>query len=287
MTDKLLEIMDKGEIPWRRPWGGPDSQVMPMNLKSKKFYNGANRLLLMCAPFRSNRWLTFKQAKELGGSVKKGEKSWPCVFWKFLGQVDDKGKPVLNDRGQQKQIPMLRSYRVFNLDQTEGVKAPPVEEVETIEFEPISRCEVVVRTMPHRPRLEHGPGGAYYQSSTDSINMPDRDTFETEELYYSVLFHEMIHSTGHPTRLKRPLGNVFGSDAYAREELIAELGASFVCGDCRIEQRTVENSAAYLQNWSSRFKKDKKLFVTAAGKAAKAADWILGRHEQTAAAKAA
>lgn len=277
VTDKLLELLEGGTIPWKKGWQSEYQGGPPISWNTKKQYRGSNYFLLRCAPYSSNGWVTFKQAKAMGGNIRKGSKAWPCVFWKFIQGKDKDGKVVIGENGKPKQIPMLKSYSIFNLEQTEGIEIPKAPDWKPLDFEPISRCENVLAAMPNRPQIKHGGSRACYSSSEDLVKMPERETFTGEEEYYETLFHELVHSTGHKARLNRPLGNGFGTPAYAREELIAEIGASLLCGYCHIEQATIENSAAYLQGWMEALKKDKKLFVTAAGKAQKAADFVLNR----------
>jgi len=205
MTDKLLEIMEQGEIPWKKSWQGIYQGGPPMSWSSKKVYRGCNFMLLRCAPYSCNKWVTYKQAKAMGGNVRRGEKSWPCVFWKFLDKKDDKGKIVLDRRGNPENIPMLKSYSVFNLEQCDGIEIPKAESFELLDFTPIARCEVTVAAMPEKPTIKHRGSRACFCSATDELDMPEKETFASEEEYYGTLFHELVHSTGHEKRLKRPL----------------------------------------------------------------------------------
>ena len=175
------------------------------------------------------------------------------------------------------------AIRVFNVDQCEDVDAPAIELPEN-EFRPIDRCVSVVEEMPKRPEIRHGESRAYYRPSADLVNMPVPESFESAEGYYSTLFHELTHSTGHRSRLNREEireSHGFGSTCYSREELVAEFGAAFLDGYCGIESATIENSAAYISGWLGRLRKDPKLIVQAASKAQRAADFILGRERET------
>ena len=271
VTDRIIDLLTAGTIPWRKPWHA--DQLMPHNAVSGKAYRGINVFMLGCTAFRSPYWLTFNQARKLGGSVCKGEKSTPVVFWKWL---EDE-----NDDGTSTRRPLLRYYRVFNVAQCDlpADKIPATPDVPTHEFTPIAACEAVVNEMPSPPAVQHDANAAFYRPSTDSVHMPPAERFEQREEYYSTLFHELTHATGHKSRLNR--GGItatagFGSPTYSREELVAEMGAAFLCGHCRIEQATLDNSAAYIDSWISRLRGDARLVVTAAAAAQKAADFILG-----------
>ena len=271
ITDRILELLEQGIVPWRKPWkGGGEAK----NLISQKGYRGVNRFLLNVANYASPFWLTFKQAQKVGGHIKKGEKSTPVVFWKLLEKENPK-------TGEQKNIPVLRYYRVFNLEQTRGIKAPEEEGMDAQPFTPIQRCEQLVAVMPSPPRIQHKRQAAFYNSALDLVNLPKPESFESAEEYYSTLFHELTHATGHKSRLNRPsLVEVskFADPSYAREELVAEMGSSFLCGRTGIETATLDNSAAYINNWLKRLRNDSRLVVQAAAQAQKAADYIRGVH---------
>lgn len=284
ITEKLIELMEAGTCVWHKPWNSKNAGGPPTNSVSKKVYRGANYMLLSASPYSCNQWVTFKQAQELGGSVRKGEKSWPVVFWKFLTQKDENGAPVYDSNGKEKKIPMLRHFSVFNLEQCDGIEIPKAKEQKDLDFEPISRCEVVVAGMPNRPAIKHGLGQAFYRPSTDEVVMPEKQEFKGEEEYYSTLFHELVHSTANSKRVGRKLGKGFQSKEYAREELVAEIGAAMLCGECGIEKPILENSAAYLSTWIQRLKNDKRLFVLAASQSEKASNYILDREKAVAVA---
>jgi antirestriction protein ArdC len=250
---------------------------MPRNLISQKEYRGVNVFLLHAMSYQSAFWLTFNQAKELGGSVKRGEKACPVVFWKWLDAEEN---------GQAKRIPFLRYYSVFNLAQCEGIPEDKIPALSGAKREhcSIAEAERVVASMPKCPAIKTGLDRAYYSPSGDFVGMPSPEQFRTAEDYYSVLFHELTHSTGHDSRLNRKgvtgaegEWSAFGSTPYAKEELVAEMGAAFLCGQVGIVERTLDNSAAYVASWLQRLKDDRRLVVHAAAQAQKAADFILGK----------
>jgi antirestriction protein ArdC len=266
ITQQILAELEKGEIPWRKPW----RTLPPVNLISKKPYRGINVFLLALQGCGSQYWLTFNQAKQLGGNVRRGEHGTKIVFWKF----DSYETETADGETEERKSAMLRYYTVFNLEQTEGLKAlltlPPAS--------PIESAEEIAKGMPNPPAFEQDAQAAYIPSR-DVVTMPSRTAFIGQAEYYSTLFHELVHSTGHAKRLAREgfdTPQKFGSDSYSREELIAEMGSAMLCGVAGIEQNTVGNSAAYLRGWISRLRGDSRLVVSAASAAQKAADYIRG-----------
>lgn len=268
--------MDKGVIPWRRPWSAESG--MPINIRGTG-YRGINVWLLASLGYESPTFLTFKQARAAGGSVRKGEKGCPVVFWKQLN-IEDKAT------GEARRIPMLRGYTVFNVAQCDGVEDPAASDLTPKRsINPIESAEKIAANYSGAPNISHGGGRAFYNPATDSVTLPERDSFDESEFYYATMFHEYAHSTGHRNRLARDgVTNhaSFGDHRYAREELVAEFTSSYLCGVAGIEKReTIENSAAYLQGWRAAIKRDPKALVTAAAQAQRAADWIQGtRYEK-------
>lgn len=268
ITERIINLMQQGTVPWHKPWHIQTG--MPRNLVSKKPYRGINTFLLMSMGFESPNWLTYRQAVQLGGNVKKGEKSCPVVFWKPLQVTDE-------ESGEIEKIPFLRLYHVFHESQCEGLKNVPAADESAFV---VTEAAEIVANMPQVPVIKHGMTQAYYAPRQDIVGMPDTRRFKTEDGYHATLFHELVHSTGHEKRLKRQSimeRNGFGTDPYAKEELIAELGSAFLCGQAGIVERTAESSAAYIQNWLERLSNDKTLIVYAAAQAQKAADFILCR----------
>jgi antirestriction protein ArdC len=266
ITERIVTLLEQGTVPWHKPWKVKTG--LPRNLVSKKPYRGINVFLLMAMSYESPHWLTFRQAIQLGGNVKKGEKSCPVVFWKQM-QVEDK------ESGEPQKAPLLRLYHVFNAAQCEGLKDAP----EGIPM-PVTKPAEIVAKMPQPPIVKHGMAQAFYSPTDDCVGMPEPERFESEASYFAALFHELVHATGHEKRLKRASiaeRNGYGSDPYCKEELIAELGSAFLCGYADIVDRTIDNSAAYLEGWLKQFQNDRTLIVYAAAQAQKAADFILGR----------
>jgi antirestriction protein ArdC len=283
ITDRIMRKLEEGTVPWRRPWNADAG--LPKNMVSRKEYRGINVFLTGSQGYESPYWLTFKQAKVLGGSVREGEKGTPIVY------CDTFKKEVVGKDGElaEKQMSFLRYYTVFNMAQVDGVEAPASETVERA-FNPIMECERIVSDMPFPPALRTGNGRAFYRSSEDAVYMPRAELFLSDEEYYSTLFHELVHSTGHETRLnRRPSTDrrSFGDEAYSKEELVAEMGASFLCATSGIENATLDNSAAYIQGWLKALRDDKKMVILAAAAAQKASDYILNSVPAVAMAQAA
>lgn len=275
VTNKIVEALEKGVIPWQKPWNG--RQHAPRSASTGKPYRGVNAFLLALQAnamgYDSPYWLTYKQAQSLGGNVRKGEKSTLVVFYKTWETKD-------KDTGEDVKIPVLRYFNVFHASQCDGLpeKFYVVPDADGHEFTPIQNCENVVAGYADPPAIEHGGTSAFYKPSADTVRMPVAEKFQNSEAYYTTLFHELAHSTGHCSRLDRKgIANVaaFGSESHGREELIAEMGAAFLCGHCGIES-TMQNSASYVQGWLKAIKQDSRLVVQSAGAAQKAADWILG-----------
>jgi antirestriction protein ArdC len=272
ITEQVLQKLENGVIPWHRPWTGTG---YPKNLISKKEYRGINVFLLSCQGYANPFWLSFKQVKELKGSVRKGEKSTMVVFWKRIN-IEKK-----DDEITEKTIPFLRYYRVFNALQCDGLeeKIPAIES--NRDFQPIDACEKTIEGMQNKPDIYYREDRAYYSPTEDYVNMPKKESFDKPEFFYSVLFHELGHSTGHEKRCARKAFHEwapFGSESYSKEELVAEMTAAFLCGIHKIEQQTIDNSTAYIKAWLCKLKDDPKMVVLAAAQAQKASDYILNKY---------
>jgi antirestriction protein ArdC len=275
VTEQFIKKLEAGVVPWQRPWN--IATGIPKNLISKKSYNGINVLMLSCNEFQSPWWVSFKQCDQLGGSIKKGEHGSMITFCKPMrGKVETENGDVVSEG---KRYLLLRYYRVWNVEQTEGLEEK-IPKVETIEFNPIERCEEVFNGMPLRPEVKYNGSRAYYDFRNDHIGMPSKELFHSPEEYYSTLFHEAVHSTGHQSRIGREFGKGFGTEVYSFEELIAEIGSAFLYAYCGIE-KTFDNSAAYLASWLKKLKEDSRMIIRAASASQKAYNFILNMKETT------
>lgn len=272
INQQILDKLEAGVVPWNKPWTGGSR---PMNIISKKAYNGINVWVLSFSEFSSPYWGTYQQWKGLGGCVAKGSKGTPVMFYKFLNSDDGDGVT--------RSIPLMRYYTVFNLEQVEGLPEDkiPGANVKPTEFEAIDACESVVASMPLRPEIKHLEQRAFYSPRLDYINMPKKETFKSSEGYYATLMHELAHSTGHSSRLARRdfESGGFGSEKYSKEELVAELASAYVCNHVGIDNMTIDNSASYIQSWLKALKNDKLMMIQASSAAQKAANWILNVKE--------
>ena len=260
IVDRLLEAMEQGIIPWKRPW------MMPTNAVSGKPYRGINKLVLSLSNFTDHRFVTFLQAKDLGGNVKQGEKGFPIIVWHF-----PTAQEIQNDPNAS---PWARSYTVFSVEQCEGLTKLPV--LPTVEHDSISEAQAIVDGWTGRPRVEFGGFRACYNTATDTVSMPEIGKFQSAEGYYDTFFHELVHSTGHIKRLDRK--SLVDRHQYAIEELVAEVGGAMLCSEAHINNTDlIDNNVAYLQSWLQALKNDKTMLVKAASAAAKASDMIMGR----------
>jgi antirestriction protein ArdC len=275
ITDRILALLAQGTVPWQQPW---DSALgMPRNLFSQHAYRGINLWLLTAMGFPSPFWATFRQVTAAGGSVRKGERGVPVVFWKvYDGPADP-------ETGKTAKRFVLRQYTVFNAAQLDGVALPAITVLPHAST-PLERCAQLVDAMPHRPAIAHGHPCACYRPATDTLHLPLPGCFASPEAYFATVFHELTHATGHRSRLNRwTMADVclFGDPRYAKEELVAEMGAAYLCGVCSIANLTLANSAAYLQSWMAVVRHDPTLLVHAAAQAQKAADYIQNLHPDT------
>ena len=270
VTDRIIELLEAGTIPWQKPW--TDAGV-PMNLMSKRPYRGINLWLLLSLNYERNLFLTWDQLKKIGGSVNQGQHGHIVVFWKNV-----KKQPEELDKEQNpKMIPMLRYYKVFNIDQCRDIPLGAIPQLVKDEFEPIEYCDSIIVNMSDCPVIKHKEQRAYYHVTEDYINMPKKKSFKSVEAYYSTLFHELVHSTGSEKRLARKSiteMNEFGSEQYSIEELIAELGAAYLCSLAGILNKEIQNTVAYIDGWLGKLKNDKRFIVQASGQAQRAVDLI-------------
>ena len=290
VTQKITELLKQGVVPWQKPW---DSHVgPPRNGASGRNYRGLNIFMLSYAGFESPWWFTPRQVNDLDGHIRKGERVSYVQFFKPWLPKGEPGEAPELDAGEaevsdhRRPVFIVRAYRVVNLDQCTGPGVDrfrdkhPVDRPESNDNDPIAGCEQIVADMPSPPAIRHGGNRACYWPAIDQISMPRRETFVSSEAYYSTAFHELTHSTGHSDRLNRKTlvaGAPFRSPTYTREELVAEMGAAFLCAEAGIGDPTIENSAAYLGGWLKYLSSDPKALLVAGAQAQKAADYVLGR----------
>lgn len=276
VTERITAQLEKGVVPWRKEWKTSGFSSLPFNHTTQKPYRGINVLLLLCSGFGDSRWLTYRQAQEIGAQVRKGEKGTHIVFW---SKFDVERIDAATGAAEERSVPFLRQYTVFNVEQIDGITAElPFDNT----FEPIPAAQALADSYLTRAGIElrHGGERAYYHPRLDYVAMPNHERFELPEAYYSTLFHELGHSTGHASRLDRKFdaGATFGSCDYSREELVAEFTAAFLCAAVGVSNERVElNHAAYIDGWLKALRDDKKLLVMAAQKAQRAADLVQGK----------
>lgn len=278
VTNRIIELLEAGTVPWQQPWS--DSGV-PMNLISKRPYRGINLWLLLSLNYQRNLFLTWDQLKKLGGSVNKDQHGHVVVFWKNVQKVQQDPE----SEAKSKTGPMLRYYKVFNIEQCRDIPKDFIPELIKEEVDPIMECEAIIQNMPDSPVIKYKENKAFYHIAEDYINMPKKKSFKSMEAYYSTFFHELVHSTGAEKRLgRKTLTEMaeFGSEPYSIEELIAELGAAYLNSFTGILDKGIENSVAYILGWLGKLRNDKRFIISASGKAQKAVDLILGRKDNEA-----
>ncbi len=275
ISDRIAAQLENGVRPWSRPWkseGAGYNFELPHNAATKKPYRGANVWFLIMIQqsrgYPTAQWLTFKGAQALGGNVMKGESATPVFFWK-MGTRKDAAT------GEDVKTFMLRQYFVFNVAQCENLKLPERKEVVRTEAERNAAADAMIEATG--AQIKFGGDRAYYSPTYDYVALPHRDQFHDADGYYGTAFHELGHWTGHEKRLNREFGKKFGDDAYAFEELVAELTAAYICGANGFASTDRDDHAAYIGSWLKRIKEDPKAFITAASKAQNAAELIMGK----------
>jgi antirestriction protein ArdC len=278
ITARIVAELEHGTRPWLKPWSTPQADRLPLlPLRANGTpYRGVNILLLWGAAFdggyRSNLWMTYRQAAERGAQVRKGEHGALVVY------ADRFTKTETGEQGEdvEREIPFMKGYTVFNVEQIEGLPAEltappaPIDDGRAIEL--IEEAEAFIGNTG--ATIRHGGSRAFYAPATDHIQMPPPQAFRDAESYTAIKGHELLHWTGSSTRLAREYGKRFGDKAYAFEELVAELGAAFLCADLGIAPEPREDHACYLAHWLKVLKDDKRAIFTAASHAQKAADYL-------------
>lgn len=273
-TNRILNQLEAGQIPWRKTWRAG----LPRSLTTKREYRGINVLVLGTAKGTSRYWVTYREALRLGGHVRKGEKASPVVYWKW--RTPEELKRLAEQTGRDDIAPCVPFVScVFNLDQVEGVARPE----DDIEHQPHNRLQVadgLLDVIPNKPEITHAlVAQPVYSPAGDRITLPHLSQFESADEYYATLFHELVHSTGHPRRLNR-FAETEGDrlERYSFEELVAEFGAAFLCGFAGIENAGTEAlQASYIEGWARVFRQDSRILIRAASAAQRAADYIRGK----------
>ncbi len=266
ITERIVSILEAGKASGSVTWSGQgEAGRIPYNLSTGKQYRGANVLSLwgsaLESGYASGAWLTFKQALDMGGHVRKGEKGTLGIYFDAFDKTeprDGDGEP------EKRRVAFAKAFTVFNLDQIDGIARPDAPEP----WDPIAKAEALI--VASGANVIEGGTRACYSSAQDVVRVPDRFRFQCRENFYLVTLHELTHWTGHGSRLARSLGNRFGSEAYAMEELVAELGSAFLCAETGVKGK-LEHHASYIDSWLAVLKKDKRAIVTAAAAAEKAA----------------
>jgi len=274
ITERVLKQMEQGVIPWHKTWRAG----LPKNTVSGKEYRGVNILVLGLADHASRYWLTYRQALQLGGHVRKGERSTPVIYWKWRTPEEIAKRAAAT--GNEEIAPCVPFVSaVFNLDQTEGVP-PPADDIQHHPEDRLKAADQMLDVMPDKPEIVHAvTANPVYSPGLDRVTLPHLSQFESADDYYSVLFHELVHSSGHPRRLNR-FAETEGDQAekYSFEELVAEFGAAFLCGFAGIENgKTHAQQASYIEAWARVFRQDSRILVRAASAAQRAADYIRGK----------
>lgn len=275
ITQTIIEQIDKGIIPWQRPWTGTADGAI--NYVTRRPYSLLNQMLLG----RPGEWLTWKQIKDRGGHLKKGSEGAMVVYSDSFVPKELRGKIDENGESEEKLIHLLKYYHVFNIEDTEGIESK-MEKIPVNILQPNEMAEEIITDYVTRENIkfnnQEASNRAFYSPNTDSVTVPQIGQFAFIEEYYSTCFHELTHSTMTAKRCNRQetRGVFFGDDKYAREELVAEIGAAFLVNHCQLDSdKAFKNSVAYLQSWRNTIAKDNRLIVTAAAKAERAAKYIL------------
>jgi len=279
VTNTIIEALEEGVRPWHKPWNAEHAAgkiTRPLRGNGQA-YNGINILMLWTIATARNYtapiWMTFKQAKELGGSVRKGEKGTTVVY---ANRFTVKETDTNTGEDIEKKIPFMKGYTVFNVEQIDELPAHFYAKAEAPKIDTSQRHKIAEDfAAATKADIGHGGNRAFYSVSKDHVQMPHFEFFEDPESYYGTLIHELTHWTKHPSRLDRDLGRKkWGDEGYAMEELVAELGSAFLCADLGITPQVREDHASYIGNWLEVLKHDKKAIFAAAAHAQRAADFL-------------
>ncbi len=274
VTNSIITALEAGTAPWNCPWQLTHGNALPANLATARPYRGINVILLTMQQaargYRANRWLTFLQARALGGCVRRGETGTNIIFFKMF--ECDQDRRAANDAAARKVIPLLRAFTVFNAAQVDGLPEELTSVPELPEgWRPIDAAELLIEQSG--AVIRHGGERAFYRPADDIIQLPAPEAFHDVGSYYATALHELAHWTGHESRCNRVLTGRQHIEQYAYEELIAELGAAFLCSHCGVPGEL--QHASYIESWLKALKSDKRLIFSAASLAQKAADYLL------------
>ncbi|MCR9196531.1 MAG: zincin-like metallopeptidase domain-containing protein [Hyphomonas sp.] len=279
VTDKIIADLEQGELTWLKPWsaGNTDGRIVKPLRHNGVAYSGINVLMLwgaaMEAGFSSPTWMTFKQAKELGAHVRKGERGNSVVYANTITKTEEQD----DGSEEERTIPFMKAYTVFNVEQIDGLPDHYYTKPEPV-IDPAQRIKHADNFFAATGAdIRHGGNRAYYGGGSDHVQMPHFECFRSPEAYYATLAHELTHWTKHKSRLDRDFGRKrWGDEGYTREELVAELGAAFLCADLALTPEPDANHAAYIDSWLAVLKNDKRAIFSAAAHAQKAADFLHG-----------
>lgn len=285
VTQQIIAALEAGTAPWSCPWQGQGLDSRPANATTGRPYRGINTLLLnlqaLMQGFVHARWLTYQQALSVGGQVRRGERGTTIVFFK-LHEVG--GEPASTGQAPDRRlVPLLRAFTVFNVEQVEGLPQELSGRIQRPQhWQPVQAADQLLAASG--AHVQHGGSRAFYAPVPDRIQLPEPGAFQAAADYYATALHELTHWTGHPTRCNRPLGRRHGLEAYAFEELVAEIGAAFLSNHCGLVGEV--QHASYIAEWLQALRNDKRLIFTAAAQAQRAADFLLGFEQPTDAAAA-
>jgi antirestriction protein ArdC len=274
ITNKIINILERGTVNTGRRWTGGKQTGIPTNAKTGEPYRGINVLVLWAEmadkSYASSQWMTYKQAADMGATVRKGEKSVMCVYYQTVGQRETQEDEDIHSYF------LAKAFWLFNVAQIDGLPVDLTEKNTAKGNKALEPCTAAEQLLiDSKANICHGFDSAYYSPSSDKICLPNRERFTSSENYYATVLHELTHWTGNDSRLNRAFGKRFGDEAYAFEELVAELGAAFTVGHLGMIDGTIEAHADYVQSWIKVLKNDKKAIFTAAGQASKAFDFLL------------
>ncbi len=267
VNNRITKQIEKGIVPWQQPWGDAG---LPKNLITGRPYRGINVWLLNPLGYEQNYFLTSHQIKEIGATIKEGEKGNMTVFWKWL-EVKDEGTDQIAN------VPFLRYNSVYNIAQCDGIPETQIPMID-LQNNPLKACEDIIMHMQNLPKIKHKENKSYYNPLLDFVNIPKEESFDSKESYFSKLFVELVHSTGHQSRVNRKevmQQKAFGAEPYSTEEFMAEIGACYLKSFAGFGKEHFSTNEADMKGWLEKIKNDRRFIVYASTLAQKATDYIL------------